>query len=205
MIQRLIARFGGTPALIFKLVFLGLVNAMTIWALPTLISTQSWPMLAVLVIATLALDFILLTKRLIPAKYVVIGAIFLTTFQLIPIAYNISIAFTNYSTGNIGTKPEAVEAIIRDSAKESENSTSYDMLPARNAAGELVLILTPQVAAGGSTDETAPITTEPSPSANPNDTEFGGESAAASTDPNTVEFGGECCGVDGSEHGGVRR
>ena len=148
MIQRLIAGFGGTPALLVKLLFLGLVNAMTVWAVPTMIGSQSWVMMAVLVIATLALDFILLTKKLIPAKYVIIGAIFLTIFQLIPIAYNVTIAFTNYSTGNIGTKPDAITAIVRDSASASENSTSYDMVPARNEGGELVLILTPPVVPG---------------------------------------------------------
>ena len=154
MIQRLIARFGGTPALILKLLFLGVINAMTVWALPGLISSRSWAMLAVLVVATLALDFILLTKRYIPAKYVIIGGIFLTVFQLIPIAYNVSIAFTNYSTGNIGSKEDAVTAIIRDSAKETDTSTSYDMVPARNEAGDLVLILSPQVVPGQSTGTT---------------------------------------------------
>jgi arabinogalactan oligomer/maltooligosaccharide transport system permease protein len=196
VIQRLIARFGGTPALILKLLFLGLVNAMTVWALPGLISSKSWAMLAVLVIATLALDFILLTKRLIPAKYVIIGAIFLTVFQLIPIGYNVSIAFTNYSTGNIGTKEDAVTAIIRDSAKETDTSTSYDMLPARNAAGDLVLILTPQVVSGdtpGTSGDAGATGPDTSASSDPNTTEFGGggdASTPASEDPNTTEFGG---------------
>jgi arabinogalactan oligomer/maltooligosaccharide transport system permease protein len=190
VIQRLIAQLGGTPALLLKLLFLGLVNGMTVWAIPTMISNESWLMMAVLVIATLALDFILLTSRYIPAKYVIIGAIFLTIFQLIPIFYNVSIAFTNYSTGNIGTKPDAITAIVRDSAAESEDSTSYDMLPTRNATGELVLILTPQVVAveapadgSGTLDPSAP-----SASADPGLEEFGGEPAAS--EPALEEFGG---------------
>ena len=190
MIQRLIAQLGGTPALLLKLLFLGLVNGMTVWAIPTMISNESWLMMAVLVIATLALDFILLTSRYIPAKYVIIGAIFLTIFQLIPIFYNVSIAFTTYSTGNIGTKPDAITAIVRDSAAESEDSTSYDMLPTRNATGELVLILTPQVVAveapadgSGALDPAAP-----SASADPGLEEFGGEPAAS--EPALEEFGG---------------
>ena len=170
MIQQLIARFGGTPALVLKLVFLGVINAMAIWAIPTMLTNASWIMLTFVVVATIALDLLLLTKRYIPAKYVVIGAIFLTAFQIIPIIFNISIAFTNYSTGNIGSKPEAVSTIIRDSAEASDDSLSYDMLPARNATGDLVLILTPQVLIDPAAD--------------------GGE-AAPTTDPNTTEFGGE--------------
>ena len=91
--QSLISRFGGTPALILKLLFLGVINGMAIWALPQMITSGAWVMLLVLVGSTLALDFLMLTKRFIPAKYVVIGAILLLVFQLIPIAYTVSIAF----------------------------------------------------------------------------------------------------------------
>ena len=199
MLQAMISRFGGMPATILKLVFLGVINALTIWAFPTLLTTQAWTMLILLVVATLALDFLLLTKRFIPAKYVVIGAIFLTVFQLIPIIYNVSIAFTNYSTGHIGTKQDAILAINRDSVAETDNSVSYDMIPAYDSGGELVLILTPQVLIddtvtdGTDTTATDPNTTEfggeaTDPATDPNTTEFGGE---ATTDPNTTEFGGE--------------
>ncbi|MEY4136683.1 MAG: hypothetical protein RL205_811 [Actinomycetota bacterium] len=142
MLQGLISRFGGTPALILKIVFLGIVNAGAIWAIPALVSMGSWLMLAVLVIATALLDFFFLGKRFVPAKYVVIGAIFLTIFQIIPIVYTVSVAFTNYSTGHIGTKPEAVMAIQRDSLSELEGAQTYDMFPAYSASDELVLVLT---------------------------------------------------------------
>ena len=142
--QELIARFGGTPALIIKILFLGAVNSLAIWAIPTLLSAQSWVMLAILLLSTIALDFLFLTKRFIPAKYVIIGTILLVSFQIIPIVYNISIAFTNYSTGNVGTKEDAVATIERDSAAESEDSDSYDMVPVYDQTGALVLLLSPQ-------------------------------------------------------------
>ena len=142
MLQGLISRFGGTPALILKIVFLGVVNAGAIWAIPALLSMGSWLMLAVLVAATALLDFFFLGKRFIPAKYVVIGAIFLTIFQIIPIIYTVSVAFTNYSTGHIGTKAEAVMAIQRDSLSELEGAQTYDMFPAYSESDELVLVLT---------------------------------------------------------------
>ncbi|MDO8306778.1 MAG: ABC transporter permease subunit [Actinomycetota bacterium] len=177
--QAMISRFGGMPAMILKLVFLGLVNALAILAFPTMISTQAWLILGIVIASTIALDYLFLTKKFIPAKYVIIGAIFLTAFQIIPVIYNISIAFTNYSTGHIGTQPEAIEAIVRDSAAQTENSVTYDMIPATDSGGDLVLILTPQVFA----DEAAvtdPATTEPV------ETEFGG-----TDEPVETEFDGE--------------
>lgn len=176
--QKLIARFGGTPALIAKLVFLGLINALAIWAVPAIIATEAWAMLFVLAVSTLALDYILLTKKFIPAKYVIGGAIFLVIFQIIPIGYTISVAFTNYSTGHIGTKEQAIEALIRDSVAETENSTSYDMIPAFDNGGDLVLILTPQEIL-----DAAVIAEEPTDVVeefNAEEFEFGGEET---TDP----------------------
>jgi arabinogalactan oligomer/maltooligosaccharide transport system permease protein len=186
--QELIARFGGTPALILKILFLGAVNSLAIWALPTLFSAQSWVMLFILVVSTIALDYIFLTKRLIPAKYVIIGTILLVSFQIVPIIYNVSIAFTNYSTGNVGTKEDAVATIERDSAAASEDSAAYDMVPVFDQTGALVLLLSPQTPIEDTTgteplptDEASTGTEESAPA------EFGAEDTASAP----AEFGAE--------------
>ncbi len=140
--QELISRFGGTPALIIKLLFLGLINGAAIWAIPALLSTQNWVMLAVLVACTLALDFFMLGKRFVPGKYVIIGAVLLLVFTIIPILYTVALAFTNYSTGHIGTKEEAIAAIQRDSVAQTEGAALYDMLPLYDEAQNVVFALT---------------------------------------------------------------
>ena len=140
--QELISRFGGTPALILKLVFLGLINGAAIWAIPALLTTQNWVMLGILLFCTAALDFFMLSQRFVPGKYVIIGAILLLVFQLIPIGYTVGIAFTNYSTGHIGTKEEAITAIQRDSVAETEGALTYDMLPLYAEGQNVVLALT---------------------------------------------------------------
>jgi arabinogalactan oligomer/maltooligosaccharide transport system permease protein len=150
--QELISRFGGTPALIIKILFLGLVNGAAIWAIPALIGTQNWVMLGVLLLATAGIDFFMLGRRFIPGKYVIIGAVLLLIFQIIPIVYTVGIAFTNYATGHIGTKEEAVATIQRDSLSEAENATSYDMLPLYAEGQQVVLALTEVPA--DTTDET---------------------------------------------------
>ena len=216
--QQLISRMGGMPATILKIIFLGIINAIAIWGIPAMVANGSWLMLAFVVTSTAALDFLLLGSRYVPGKYVVIGAILLTAFQIIPVIFNISIAFTNYSTGNIGTQDDAITAIVRDSSQQTDSSPSYDMLPARNNTGDLVLILTPQDVglpienepADGGTDagssdagssDAIPPAGEPSdatpaqpdfdfgvPSASGPPIEFGGEVPSASEPP--AEFGG---------------
>jgi ABC-type sugar transport system permease subunit len=184
--QSLISRFGGTPALILKLLFLGLINGMAIWALPQMITSGAWVMLLVLLGSTLALDFLMLTKRFIPAKYVVIGAILLLVFQLIPIAYTVSIAFTNYSTGHIGTKQDAITQIEANSLSETDGALTYTMLPLYSEGQEVVLGLTEvpddtAVTDGSTTGGTDAATdgSSPEPSVQ---TEFGGD-ASASPEP----------------------
>lgn len=187
--QSLIARMGGLPATVLKIVFLGIVNALAIWSIPGLLGNGSWLMLAFIVVATAALDFLLLTPRYIPAKYVVVGAILLAAFQVIPVLFNISIAFTNYSTGNIGTQADAITAIKRDSAQQTDDSASYDMLPARNDTGDLVLILTPQQVASEAADSTDPTQIEADPDQPQEVPEFDFGLGDASQGP--IEFGGE--------------
>ena len=181
--QALISRFGGTPALVLKIVLLALINGVAIWALPTLLTTKSWVMLAVLVVATLALDFIMLGKHYVPAKYVIPGAILLTVFQLIPIIFTISIAFTNYSTGHIGTRESAIEQIQANSLTETENAVQYSMLLLRDNADELVVGLTE--IATEQTDVTTDASTDEV------QTEFGGgdESGAVVEEEVDTEFG----------------
>lgn len=191
--QQLISRFGGTPALILKLLFLGVINGAAVWALPQLISSGGWVMLAVLLISTLALDYFMLTKRFIPAKYVVIGAILLVTFQLIPIGYTAAMAFTNYSTGHIGTKEDAISAIEANSLSETEDSVQYSMLLLNDQDGNLVFGLT-EIAVepvdGGTTETGTDGTTAASPEPSV-ETEFGpSDEAAASPEPSVqTEFG----------------
>ena len=186
--QALISRFGGTPALILKIIFLGVINGAAIWAIPALLSSGAWAMLVVLVLCTLGIDFFMLTKRFIPGKYVIIGAVLLTVFQLIPIGYTVSIAFTNYSTGHIGTKEEAIQTIQQDSLSETEGSVQYEMLPLYAEGQEVVFALTEIPAEP--VDETTDGTDLGETPTEETQTEFGEGEVAASPEPSVqTEFG----------------
>lgn len=140
---RLMAAFSGGVGLAAKLVLLGIVNALALWALSVLVAEERWPAAGVLVVATAAIDAIYLLPRrwTLPAKFLVPGTVFLIAFQLIPIVYTISVAFTNYSTGHILAKGEAIEGIKRNSLAPPDDGRSYVMAPARDEGGNLVLLL----------------------------------------------------------------
>jgi arabinogalactan oligomer/maltooligosaccharide transport system permease protein len=141
LIPRGIAFFSGTVGFALKIVLLSISNALAAWAAYELISHHRWPALAVLIAATAFIDFIYLVPRrwAIPAKFLVPGTIFLIGFQLVPIAYTINVAFSNYSTGHILTKDQAIEQIKVTTLAES--GRQFDMAIARDSNGQLTLIL----------------------------------------------------------------
>ena len=74
-------------------------------------------------------------------KFLIPGTVFLLAFQIVPIIYTISIAFSNYSTGHVITKADAIEAIKVNSLQPPENGRQFEIAPAHDSGGKLVLIL----------------------------------------------------------------
>ena len=134
--------FSGPVGVATKIALLSAANAIALWAEIVLIGRHRWIPVLVLALATLAIDAIYLTQhRAIPAKFLVPGTIFLLAFQVIPVVYTINVAFTNYSTGHILSKPQAIAGIKSNSLTEAENGKTYTMAASRDKAGHLVLVL----------------------------------------------------------------
>src|SRR5215217_9031571 len=140
---RLMAFFSGTNGLIAKFVLLGGFNALVVWAATILASHHKWVPLLVVALAAAAIDVIYLIPResLIPAKFLIPGTVFLIAFTVIPIVYTINIAFTNYSTGHILSKPQAVDSIKQFTLAPPPSGKTYNLTPARDENGDLVLLL----------------------------------------------------------------
>ena len=76
-----------------------------------------------------------------PAKFIVPGTVFLIAFQIVPILYTIQIAFSNYSTGHVISRSDAIKVIKVNSLQPPPNGRQYEMAPARDQDGHLVLLL----------------------------------------------------------------
>jgi arabinogalactan oligomer/maltooligosaccharide transport system permease protein len=138
---RLISTFSGPTGLALKIALLAIVNALAVWSLTVLASRDKWVPLIVLAAATIAIDWIYFMRRAVPLKFLIPGTIFLLAFQVIPVVYTIQVAFTNYSTGHILTKDEAIAGVQRAALTQPPNGRTYTMAPARDADGKLVLVL----------------------------------------------------------------
>ena len=78
--------------------------------------------------------------QVVPFKFLLPGTVLLILFQITPIVYNATIAFSNYSTGHVQTKEEAIQTIKEASLAPPANGRAYTMTPAEQD-GELVLLL----------------------------------------------------------------
>jgi arabinogalactan oligomer/maltooligosaccharide transport system permease protein len=143
---RLISLFSGTVGASVKIALLSASNAVAVWAAYVLIDRRHWIAVAVLAATTAAIDYVYMARRrTIPAKFLVPGTLFMIAFQVVPIVYTVQVAFTNYSTGHIATKSDAVRQIQLNSLQPPPNGKQYAMGAARDAHGDLVLILQDQV------------------------------------------------------------
>ncbi len=142
LLARAIGFFSGPLGLLIKLVLLGAVNALGIWAVGVLLGDEKWIAALAIGAALLFIDFAYLypSKRLIPLKFLIPGTIFLVAFAVIPIVSNANIAFTNWSTGHNLTKDEAIFAIQEVSLVAPADGRTYTATPATKD-GELVLLL----------------------------------------------------------------
>ena len=164
LLARGIGFFSGTVGLVIKLVVLGAMNALAVWAIGILLADEKWLAALGVGAATLLIDVVYLypSRRLIPLKYLVPGSVFLIAFVVIPIISNVNIAFTNWSTLHNLTKDEAIVAIQVRSLVAPADAATYTSTPAKEK-GELVLLLRDDVTGqlyAGSEDGLEPLARE---------------------------------------------
>jgi arabinogalactan oligomer/maltooligosaccharide transport system permease protein len=136
-------RLGVAGGTVVKLLLLAAVNGLAIYGLLPIVANQAWAALGVLVAATVAINWAYLTRRAIALKYLVPGTFFLLVFQVYPVVYNGYIAFTNYGTGNILTKDQAIERIEQQALVTPPDAVRYQATPFRDGDDLALLLVDP--------------------------------------------------------------
>ncbi|WP_401000917.1 ABC transporter permease subunit [Agromyces sp. GXQ0307] len=119
------AASGGIRSILIKLLLLGIVDAIAVYAILVLTLSQEWLVLAVVVGVTALVNWIYFSRKTLPAKYLTPGVIFLVLFQVFVLVYTGYIAFTNYGTGHNGSKEQAVSSLMAASLERVPESPTY--------------------------------------------------------------------------------
>ena len=138
--------FGGFPSgsvsvWVLKLVVLGLIDVLGIWAVLKAYDADWWPAAIFIAVVVIALNIVYFQKGALPWKYLLPGLVFLVAFQLYPAGYTLFISFTNYGTGHIISQDRAVAAIVSQNTRPVEDSPSVNVRPIESG-GEIAMLIT---------------------------------------------------------------
>ncbi len=98
-------------SLLFRIVILGIIDAMTIWMVYQMVGDGYWPLAAVLAFVTIGLNIVFLSGRFYPLRYIAPGLALMIIMVLYPIFFTVYVSFTNYGQGHLVTKQVAIEQI----------------------------------------------------------------------------------------------
>jgi len=107
-----------------KILILGILDALAIWSIITIIFDGYYWVGGILSLGVIIINYIFLSERAYPFRYMVPGLIFLIIMVIYPIFYTIFVSFTNYGTGHILSKEQVIEQ-FENQYYLSEDSTSY--------------------------------------------------------------------------------
>lgn len=119
------AASGGLKMLLIKLLALGIIDAIAVYAVFVLVGSEQWLIAGLVALVAIAVNWIYFSRRKLPAKYLTPGVIFLVVFQVFVLIYTGYIAFTNYGTGHNGSKEQAVSSLMASSLERVEDSPAY--------------------------------------------------------------------------------
>lgn len=135
------------PAILVKVLLLGIVIGTAIALTPALVAEESWLFLTALWAVTLILVATYATGRALPAKYLVPGTLMLALFVVFPIALTAKTSFTNYGDGTRNDKQTTVDQIVGSSVTRADDSPQYNLTIATDgdpASGPFTYFLVPQ-------------------------------------------------------------
>ncbi|MFE7631702.1 ABC transporter permease subunit [Kocuria sp. NPDC057446] len=145
---------------VVKLVLMGLINAFGLFGILSAWAVGSWGILVFLVVALVVADLVyfLPTRRLLPAKYLFPGLIFLLVFQIFVVLYTAATAFTNYGDGHNATKDAAITQLTTTYEQRIEGSAAYPVTVLEGADGlALAAVEEDQVLVGAADRPLSPL------------------------------------------------
>lgn len=123
-----------------KIILLSILDAISLWAIVILASKGSYHFLAVLAISVLLINYLALSQRAYPLRYLLPGLVFLGAMVVYPIGYTIYISLTNLQTGNFLTKAQVISQ-LEDRYYLPSDYQSFRYWAYKDDRGDLKVIL----------------------------------------------------------------
>ena len=113
---------------IFRYILLAVFNAGVFYAIPLSIAFEAWFLLSLIILNAFLVNIVYLTDRFKPMKWILPGMIFMISFVVFPAIYNTYVSFTNWSTGHILNKTQAIKVLEdRTFTPEDQKDILFDL------------------------------------------------------------------------------
>ena len=94
-----------------KIIILSILDALAVWSATILFTEHRYIFLTILVLVTVVINYIYLSEKAYPLRYILPGTFFMILLVVYPIFYTVYVSFTNYGTGNILSKNQVIDQI----------------------------------------------------------------------------------------------
>ncbi len=135
-------------ALLVRTVLVALFDAVAIYLIAQFLANQSWAVAALTGVVMLLVNYAYLHPRAQASRWLTPGLALMIVFVAYPVLYTTYISFTNFQTGNLLSRDQAIERLLEVPIRTGESGELLTMHVYRDAADTLALLV------GG--DETAP-------------------------------------------------
>ena len=111
-----------------KVIFFSIFNAVVVYLIPLTISFEAWFLLSLLIVNAILINFEYFTNKFYAMKWILPGMIFMISFVVFPAVYNTFVSFTNWSTGHILNKTQAIQILEnRTYTPEDQKGFEFDI------------------------------------------------------------------------------
>lgn len=130
-------------SLALRLLGLMIFDAGALWMILTMWGDGYWQFAVVIAFITVMINYIWLRPETYPLRWMSPGLAFMVLISVYPIIYTVYISFTNYGTGHLLPKVQAIE-VLEQRRYLPESGLAYNFTLYQNAFGEFALVLTPE-------------------------------------------------------------
>jgi ABC-type sugar transport system permease subunit len=124
-----------------RLIFLAVLDGLAIWFALSIYSRENSPIIPLaLLLVTALINYIFLSERLYPLRWLSPGLLMLLLMVVYPLGYNIYISFTNNSSGHSLTREQAF-AQLKQQTFQPPDAATYAWTAYRDANNRYKIIL----------------------------------------------------------------
>ncbi len=106
--------------------FLAIYNAFVIWGVFVLWINARFGLAIVLAVLTLIIDYVSFSRKGYPYRYMIPALILLFVLTIYPMYYTFDVAFTNYGTGHLFTRPQIVQKLLNEYFYVPDDPVEYN-------------------------------------------------------------------------------